>query len=78
MRLNEWGNCLFDCINVVFLFEKDVRVFYFFYRIFYWNHSRTGVKYMPMCGVCGKEVDEQPKITEDGECSICGTELKPA
>jgi len=33
---------------------------------------------MPKCGLCGKEVDKQPKITEDGKCSECGAELKPA
>lgn len=30
---------------------------------------------MPKCGLCGKEVDEQPKITEDAKCSECGAEL---
>lgn len=30
---------------------------------------------MPKCGICGKEVEEQPKITEDAKCSICGAEL---
>lgn len=30
---------------------------------------------MPKCGLCGKEVDEQPRIGEDGTCSQCGAEL---
>jgi hypothetical protein len=29
------------------------------------------------CGLCGKEVKEQPKITADGKCSVCGAKLKP-
>ena len=33
---------------------------------------------MPKCGICGKEVPEQPMITEDGKCSVCGAKLKPA
>lgn len=27
------------------------------------------------CDLCGREVDEQPKITEDGQCSECGADL---
>lgn len=30
------------------------------------------------CGLCGKEVPEQPKITAEGKCSVCGAKLKPA
>ncbi len=30
---------------------------------------------MPKCGVCGAEVEEQPKITEEGTCSVCGAKL---
>lgn len=30
---------------------------------------------IPKCGICGKDVDEQPKITEEGQCSVCGAEL---
>jgi len=33
---------------------------------------------MPKCGLCGADVPEQPKITEDGKCSICGAKLKIA
>jgi DNA-directed RNA polymerase subunit RPC12/RpoP len=33
---------------------------------------------MPKCGICGKEVKEQPKITADGKCSVCKAKLKPA
>lgn len=27
------------------------------------------------CGLCGAEVKEQPKITADGKCSVCGAKL---
>ena len=27
---------------------------------------------MVKCGICGKEVASQPKITEKGKCSECG------
>ncbi|MBS3815223.1 MAG: hypothetical protein KGY45_01520 [Hadesarchaea archaeon] len=37
--------------------------------------DRGRLDLMPICGVCGKEVDEQPKITEDARCSVCGAEL---
>jgi len=30
---------------------------------------------MPKCGVCGKEVKEQPKITAEGKFSVCGAQL---
>jgi len=30
---------------------------------------------MPKCGLCGAEVKEQPKITAEGKCSACGTNL---
>ena len=30
---------------------------------------------LPKCGLCGKEVDEQPRITSDAKCSECGAEL---
>jgi len=30
------------------------------------------------CGLCGAEVKEQPKITADGKCSVCGVKLAPA
>jgi rRNA maturation endonuclease Nob1 len=33
---------------------------------------------MPTCGLCKKQVPEQPKITEKGTCSVCGAKLKPA
>jgi len=33
---------------------------------------------MPVCGLCKKEVPEQPKITAEGTCSVCGAKLKPA
>jgi DNA-directed RNA polymerase subunit RPC12/RpoP len=30
---------------------------------------------MPKCGICGGEVKEQPKVTADGKCSLCGAKL---
>jgi len=30
---------------------------------------------MPKCGICGAEVPEQPRVTEEGKCSICSAEL---
>jgi hypothetical protein len=33
---------------------------------------------MPICGICKKEVKEQPKITAEGKCSVCGAKLKAA
>jgi DNA-directed RNA polymerase subunit RPC12/RpoP len=33
---------------------------------------------MVKCGLCGKDVPEQPKITAEGKCSVCGAKLKPA
>jgi len=27
------------------------------------------------CGLCGGEVKEQPRITADGKCSVCGAKL---
>jgi DNA-directed RNA polymerase subunit RPC12/RpoP len=27
------------------------------------------------CGLCGSEAKEQPKITADGKCSVCGAKL---
>jgi hypothetical protein len=30
------------------------------------------------CGLCGGEVNEQPKITADGKCSVCGAKLAVA
>ena len=30
------------------------------------------------CGLCGGEVSEQPKITADGKCSVCGAKLAVA
>jgi len=30
------------------------------------------------CGVCGKEVKEQPKVTAEGKCSICGAKFTVA
>jgi len=33
---------------------------------------------MAKCGLCGAEVGEQPKITAEGKCSVCGAKLKTA
>jgi DNA-directed RNA polymerase subunit RPC12/RpoP len=30
------------------------------------------------CGLCKGEVKEQPKITADGKCSVCGAKLAVA
>jgi DNA-directed RNA polymerase subunit RPC12/RpoP len=30
---------------------------------------------MAKCGVCNMEAKEQPKITSDGKCSLCGKKL---
>ncbi len=27
------------------------------------------------CGFCGADVAEQPKITAEGKCSVCGANL---
>ena len=36
------------------------------------------VKGIVKCGICGAEVPEQPKVTADGKCPICGVKLAPA
>jgi DNA-directed RNA polymerase subunit RPC12/RpoP len=33
------------------------------------------VRFLMKCGLCGAEVKEQPKITADGKCSVCGAKL---
>ncbi len=30
---------------------------------------------MEKCGICGKEVREQPMVTEEGTCNQCGAKL---
>jgi len=30
------------------------------------------------CGLCGAKVKEQPKITAEGKCSVCGKKLAAA
>lgn len=30
---------------------------------------------MEKCGICGKDVREQPMVTEEGKCSQCGAKL---
>lgn len=37
--------------------------------------KRSEVKTLVKCGLCGKEVPEQPKITAEGKCSVCGAKL---
>ncbi len=31
---------------------------------------------MAKCGVCGMELDKQPKVAQDGKCSECGKKLE--
>lgn len=37
--------------------------------------SRGEVDELVKCGICGAEVKEQPKITAEGKCSVCGAKL---
>jgi len=37
--------------------------------------SARGGEIMVKCGLCGAEVKEQPKITAQGKCSVCGAKL---
>jgi DNA-directed RNA polymerase subunit RPC12/RpoP len=37
--------------------------------------SNCGGEVLMKCGLCGAEVKEQPKITADGKCSVCGAKL---
>jgi DNA-directed RNA polymerase subunit RPC12/RpoP len=37
--------------------------------------STRGGEIMVKCGLCGAEVSEQPKITAQGKCSVCGAKL---
>ncbi len=30
---------------------------------------------MDKCGICGKDVPEQPTVTEEGTCNQCGSKL---
>jgi DNA-directed RNA polymerase subunit RPC12/RpoP len=30
---------------------------------------------MDKCGICGKDVPEQPTVTDDGKCNQCGANL---
>lgn len=43
-----------------------------------YHYFKVGGDIMPKCGVCNKGFPEQPKITEEGTCSVCGAKLKPA
>lgn len=31
---------------------------------------------MHKCGICGKEIEKRPKVTNDGKCSQCCENLK--
>ena len=31
---------------------------------------------MEKCGICGKDVPEQPTVSSEGTCSACGAKLK--
>ncbi len=39
------------------------------------KNARFGGEFLPKCGLCGAEVKEQPKITAEGKCSVCGAKL---
>jgi DNA-directed RNA polymerase subunit RPC12/RpoP len=30
---------------------------------------------MEKCGICGKDVPEQPAVTDEGTCNQCGAKL---
>ncbi|WP_424356635.1 hypothetical protein [Methanocella sp. MCL-LM] len=30
---------------------------------------------MEKCGICGKDVPEQPGVTSEGNCNMCGAKL---
>ncbi len=32
---------------------------------------------MAKCGLCGADVPQQPRITAEGKCSVCGAKLAP-
>jgi len=40
-------------------------------RVLYFVEVRALVK----CGLCEAEVPEQPQITSEGKCSVCGANL---
>ena len=44
------------------------------YRLLFWDKQIGGEDTLK-CGLCGAEVKEQPKITADGKCSVCGAQL---
>ncbi len=31
---------------------------------------------MHKCAICGKEIEQRPKVTNDGKCSQCCEDLK--
>jgi hypothetical protein len=31
---------------------------------------------MHKCGICGKEMEKRPRVTDDGKCSQCCEDLK--
>jgi hypothetical protein len=68
-------------IQPVWMFQLSVcrMVIKFLYLIDYnKNEQCLGGECLVKCGLCGAEVKEQPKITAEGKCSVCGAKLKPA
>jgi DNA-directed RNA polymerase subunit RPC12/RpoP len=39
------------------------------------RYDVRGGERLVKCGLCGGEVEEQPKITAEGKCSVCGAKL---
>ena len=44
------------------------------YGLLFWDKQKGGEAALK-CVLCGAEVKEQPKITADGKCSVCGAKL---
>jgi len=39
------------------------------------RREKETTRTMEKCGICGKEVREQPMATEEGRCNQCGAKL---
>jgi len=50
---------------------RALRLYYVFTAFYRTGGGVNLVK----CGLCGAEVKEQPKITAEGKCSVCGAKL---
>jgi DNA-directed RNA polymerase subunit RPC12/RpoP len=44
----------------------------------FWGKTKKRDEMILKCGLCKADVKEQPKITAEGNCSVCGAKLKPA